>query len=196
MRDEPKDSTLVERAIGPLGGVTVWLTGRPASGKTTVAVSLEAALRRLDCDARRLDGDELRQTVCRDLGFSREDRAENVRRAGRYALELAQGGRVAIVSLVSPYAADRQRVREQHREAGLRFVEVHVDCPLAVAEARDPKGLYRRARAGELHGLTGVDDPYEAPSAAEIVLDTSRLTVEDETLSLLVYLGALGAGGR
>jgi adenylyl-sulfate kinase len=169
-------------------GVTVWLTGRPASGKTTLATSLDAALQPLGYDTCRIDGDELRQTVCRDLGFSREDRAENVRRAGGRAFDAARAGKVAIVSLVSPYAADRQRVREMHRDGGIRFVEVHVHCSLAVAEARDPKGLYRLARAGKLRGFTGVDDPYEAPRAPEVVLDTSTLSVDAETGVLLEYL--------
>jgi adenylyl-sulfate kinase len=158
-------------------------------------VSLEAALTRLGGDVVCIDGDELRQTICRDLGFSRKDRAENVRRAGGYALDVAQASKIAIVSLVSPYAADREGVRQLHRGAGLPFVEVHVECPLAVAEARDPKGLYRRARAGELKGLTGLDDPYEPPIAPEIVLDTSKMTIEVATRQLLQFLTERGVLG-
>ena len=180
----------IDRPSGRLSGVTVWLTGRPAAGKTTIAISIEAALCTLDADPYRIDGDELRTTICRDLGFSRDDRAENVRRAGQLACDAARAGKVAIVSLVSPYAIDRQRVRTQHEAIGLRFVEVHVDCPLAVAEARDPKGLYRRARAGQLSGLTGLtlDAPYEAPTRPEIALDTSRLTLEESTRAVLRVL--------
>jgi adenylyl-sulfate kinase len=168
----------------------VWLTGRPASGKTTVAVALERALVRLGVSAHRLDGDDLRNGICRDLGFSREDRAENARRAGRRALAAAQSGGVAIVSLVSPYEIDRASVRELHRQANVRFIEVYVDCPLAIAEARDPKGLYRRARSGQVKGLTGLDSPYEPPTAPDVVLDTSRLTIEEEIAYLLGNLGA------
>jgi adenylyl-sulfate kinase len=170
-------------------GVTVWLTGRPASGKTTIAVALESALRCLGEKSQRIDGDELRKGLCRDLGFSKEDRAENVRRAGQYALAAAELGNIAIVSLVSPYVVDRRGVRDLHRAAGVRFIEVHVDCPLEVAEARDPKGLYRRARAGQLEGLTGFDAPYEPPTKPELVFETDKLTVADETARLLDHLG-------
>jgi adenylyl-sulfate kinase len=167
---------------------TVWLTGRPASGKTTLAAALEGLLVAAGYGVQRIDGDELRRTVCRELGFSREDRAENVRRAGECALAAVRAGKVAVVSLISPYATDRERVRTAHRQADILFIEVHVDCPLDVAEARDPKGLYRRVRAGELRGFTGIDDPYEAPSAAEVVLDTSQSTVQEATQCLLECL--------
>lgn len=173
-------------------GATVWLTGRPASGKTTLGGSLESKLRDCGVHADRIDGDDLRRGVCSDLGFSKEDRAENVRRAGLLALDVARSGRVAIVSLVSPYSADRRRVRALHEEEGLPFVEVYVDCPVAVAETRDRKGLYRRARAGELRGFTGIDDPYEAPLSPKMVLHTDLLTVDEETRRLLACLKELG----
>lgn len=186
----------------PCRGATVWLTGRPASGKTTVGAALAIRLVALGYRPHLLDGDELRRTVCSDLGFSRVDRAENVRRASRYALESALGGQVVVCSLVSPYAVDRQRVRALHESAGVLFVEVHVDCPLAVAEARDPKGHYRRARAGELAGFTGlgVDAPYEPPDAPEVVLDTGRMAVEEAAQHLLeclkVRFAAAALAGR
>jgi len=171
-------------------GATVWLTGRPASGKTTLGAALAIRLVALGYRPHLLDGDELRQTVCRDLGFSRADRAENVRRAGRYAIRTALAGQVVVASLVSPYAADRQAVRIAHEQAGILFVEVYVDCPLAVAEARDPKGHYRQARTGELAHFTGVGDPYEPPSAADVVVDTSRLRVDEAARHLLERLQA------
>ena len=134
-----------------------------------------------------LDGDNLRHGLNGDLGFAAEDRSENVRRAGEVALLFADAGVVALVSLVSPYAADRARVRERHAEAGLPFVEVFVDTPLEECERRDSKGLYARARAGELRGLTGVDDPYEAPAAAELTL-TPAVSVEDAAALVLETL--------
>ena len=151
-------------------GATVWLTGLPASGKSTVAVALEAALLESGRSAYLLDGDNLRHGLNGDLGFSPADRAENVRRTGEVARLFADAGLVALVSLVSPYAADRRRVRERHESDGLRFIEVYVNTPLEECERRDPKGLYARARAGELPGMTGIDDPYEPPERPELEL--------------------------
>jgi bifunctional enzyme CysN/CysC len=151
-------------------GCTVWLTGLPASGKSSVAVELERRLLAAGRPAYLLDGDNLRHGLNADLGFSAADRAENVRRVGEVARLFADAGVVAVVSLVSPYRADRDRVRAGHDAAGLPFVEVFVDTPLEICEARDPKGMYARARAGRLTGFTGVDDPYEAPHAPELVL--------------------------
>jgi bifunctional enzyme CysN/CysC len=146
----------------------VWITGLPGSGKTTLA---EAVRRRLSGDGRPsciLDGDELRSGLSSDLGLTREDRAEQARRAAHVARLISRAGIVAIVALVSPYAEDRTLARETH--TGLEFLEVWVDTPLAVCEQRDPKGLFRRARAGELGGLTGVDSPYELPSAPDVTV--------------------------
>jgi bifunctional enzyme CysN/CysC len=151
-------------------GLTVWLTGLSGSGKSTVAVEVEQKLVAAGRAAYLLDGDNLRHGLNVDLGFSAEDRAENVRRVGEVARLFADAGMVAVVSLVSPYRADRNRVRAMHHAAGLRFVEVFVDTPVEICEARDPKGMYRRARAGEITGFTGVDDPYEPPESAEVVL--------------------------
>ncbi len=133
-------------------------------------VELERRLLAEGIPAYRLDGDNLRHGLNADLGFGPEDRAENVRRVGAVAQMMADAGLVAICALISPYRQDRDRIRRQHEEAGIRFVEVFVDTPLADCEARDPKGMYARARAGEITGFTGVDDPYEPPSDPELVV--------------------------
>ena len=151
-------------------GATVWFTGLPASGKSTVAAAVEAELIRAGRTAYRLDGDNLRHGVCGDLGFTAEDRDRNVRRTAEVARLFADAGIVALVSVVSPYAAARAFAREVHERDGLRFIEVFVNTPLEVCEERDPKGLYARAKAGELHGFTGVDDPYEPPIAPDVEL--------------------------
>ena len=151
-------------------GVTVWFTGLPASGKSTIASGVEHRLLQEGRAAYLLDGDNLRHGLNGDLGFSAEDRAENVRRAAHAAHLLADSGQVALVSLVSPYVADRQRARELHQADGLPFVEVFVDTTPEECAQRDPKGLWTRALAGELKGFTGVDDPYEPPTAPELVL--------------------------
>ena len=151
-------------------GMVVWLTGLSGSGKSTVAVEIE---RRLVSDGRAaylLDGDNIRHGLNTDLGFSAADRDENVRRVGEVATLFADAGVVAVVPLVSPYRQARDAVRARVTGTGLSFIEVHVATSLEECERRDPKGLYARARAGELSGMTGIDDPYEAPLAAELVL--------------------------
>ncbi len=160
----------VGRAERPTVGATVWCTGLSGSGKSTVAVEVERALIAAGRPAYVLDGDNLRHGLNGDLGFSAADRSENVRRVGEVARLFTDAGVVAVVPLISPYRADRDRVRAAHDLAGLAFVEVFVDTPIELCEERDPKGLYRRARAGELRGFTGIDDPYEAPLAAELTL--------------------------
>jgi bifunctional enzyme CysN/CysC len=160
----------VARSERPSRGATVWLTGLSGSGKSTVATAAERVLVDAGRPAYVLDGDNLRHGLNGDLGFSAEDRAENVRRVGNVASLLADAGVVVMVPLVSPYRVDRDRVRALHAEADLPFVEVFVDTPIELCEQRDPKGLYQRARAGELKGLTGVDDPYEPPLAPDLVL--------------------------
>lgn len=160
----------VARADRPTSGATVWCTGLSGSGKSTVAFAVERALVAAGRPAYVLDGDNLRHGLNGDLGFSAVDRSENVRRVGEVARLFADAGVVALVPLISPYRADRDRVRTAHALAGLAFVEVFVDTPIELCEQRDPKGLYRRARAGELSGFTGIDDPYEAPNTAELVL--------------------------
>ncbi|HTW14377.1 MAG TPA: adenylyl-sulfate kinase [Nocardioides sp.] len=163
----------------PGAGMTLWLTGLSGSGKSTIAVEAERLLTSSGRAAYLLDGDNLRHGLNADLGFSAADRAESVRRTGEVAKLLADAGQVAVVSLVSPDRAARDRVRRAHEAAGLRFVEVFVDTPLEVCESRDPKGLYARARAGEIPDFTGVDAPYEAPEDPEVRLATADGSVED-----------------
>ncbi len=151
-------------------GCVVWFTGLSGSGKSTVAVEVERQLVESGRAAYLLDGDVVRTHLSRGLGFSREDRDENVRRVGEVATLFADASVVALVPLVSPYRAARDGVRRRVFDAGLRFVEVHVATPLEECERRDPKGLYARARSGELTGMTGIDDPYEAPLRPDLVL--------------------------
>jgi bifunctional enzyme CysN/CysC len=160
----------VRREQRPHRGLTVWLTGLPASGKSAVALAVERLLIAAGRPAYVLDGDVIRRGLGADLGFSAADRAENVRRVGEVAQLLADAGVIAVVSLVSPYADGRARVRNAHQAAGLPFFEIFVDTPVEVCEARDPKGLYARARSGQIQGLTGVDDPYEPPQAPHLRL--------------------------
>lgn len=152
----------------------VWLTGVSGAGKTTIAHELEARLRRLGCATGTVDGDELRSGLCSDLGFSLADREENVRRAGEVARMMARAGMIVIVSLISPCRSSRAEVRALF-EPG-EFFEAYVDTPLEVAELRDPKGLYRRARDGRIDQFTGIDSPYEPPEDPEIRLDTVENT--------------------
>jgi bifunctional enzyme CysN/CysC len=176
--DPPRSANVVWQAgatprevrLAAMGGpgATVWLTGLPASGKSTLASAAEAQLLRLGRAAYVLDGDNLRHGLNGDLGFSAEDRTENVRRTAEVAALLADAGVVCLAALVSPYAADRAAARTAHERRGLPFLEVHVATSLAECERRDPKGLYARARSGELTGLTGVDAPYEPPERPDL----------------------------
>jgi adenylylsulfate kinase len=170
-------------------GLTVWLTGLPSSGKTTLATGLAERLHRAGRRVEVLDGDVVRTHLTKDLGFSRGDRAENVRRVGYVAHLLSRNGIVAVCALVSPYRAERDEVRALH--AG-RFLEVYVSAPVEVCAGRDVKGLYARQRAGELQHLTGVDDPYEPPLHPEVVIPTHEQTV-DESLEEL-WRAILGPG--
>jgi adenylylsulfate kinase len=158
-------------------GCVVWLTGLSGSGKSTVAGAVEARLVAAGHAAYVLDGDNVRHGLCSDLGFSPEHRAENIRRVGEVAALLADAGLVTVTAFISPYRADRARARRAVGEG--RFLEIHLDVPLAVCEERDPKQLYRKARAGEIRDLTGVDAPYEAPERADLVLDTAALPVAE-----------------
>ena len=142
--------------------------------------------------AYRLDGDNVRMGLNKNLGFSAEDRTENIRRIGEVCKLFADSGMITLSSFISPYVADRDAVRALHDEDGLDFIEVYVQVPLEVAEERDPKGLYKEARAGEIKGFTGIDDPYEEPSKAEIVLPTHELSVEESVLKLLEELESRG----
>ena len=187
------DVTRAERQAN-LGqnGLTVWMTGLSASGKSTIAVALEKVLLARGRHAYRLDGDNIRFGLNRNLGFSAEDRAENIRRIGEVAKLFSDAGIITITSFISPYRRDRDEVRKLHDDAKLPFVEVYVDCPLDEAERRDPKGLYKKARAGEMKGFTGIDDPYEPPERPELALRTDRLSVADSVTELLAAFERLG----
>ncbi len=181
-------SSEVSREERATTGGTVWLTGLSASGKSTIAVELERRLVAAGIPAYRLDGDNLRHGLNADLGFSAEDRAENVRRVGAVAQLFADSGAVAVACLISPYREDRDRVRAAHEAAGLKFVEVYVDTPIEQCEARDPKGMYAKARAGEINGFTGVDDPYEAPASPELVIRPEDGTPTELALRIMEVL--------
>jgi adenylyl-sulfate kinase len=168
-------------------GATVWFTGLPASGKSTVARQLVVALAERGINAYRLDGDNLRHGLCGDLGFDHESREENIRRAAEVARLMADAGIVVVVSLVSPYRASREMVRCLHTDAGLPFLEVWVSTPLEECERRDPKGLYARARRGEVSHMTGIDDPYEEPESPEIEV-TMEMSAEEGVERVLAAL--------
>ncbi|MFL5835067.1 MAG: adenylyl-sulfate kinase [Solirubrobacteraceae bacterium] len=178
-----------ERRWAALGvqGATVWFTGLPSSGKSTIAAAVEARLVAAGVPAYRIDGDNLRHGLSGDLGFDADARAENVRRAAEVAKLMADSGTVALVSLVSPYAVDRDRARAIHAGDDLAFVEVFVDTPIEECERRDPKGLYAKARAGEISGFTGVDDPYEPPRRPDVRVTSE--TVDEAVEKVLAALG-------
>jgi adenylylsulfate kinase len=167
-------------------GVTVWMTGLSASGKSTIAVILEQMLLHRKKHAYRLDGDNIRMGLNKNLGFSAEDRAENIRRIGEVAKLFNDAGVIAITSFISPYKKDRDAVRALNKPG--EFIEVYVNVSLAAAEKRDPKGLYKKARAGQIKGFTGIDDPYEAPEKAEIVIDTETMSAADAAQNIYNYL--------
>ncbi|MGK0499811.1 MAG: adenylylsulfate kinase [Oceanicoccus sp.] len=173
-------------------GATLWFTGLSGSGKSTVAVELEKALIAQGKLTYRLDGDNIRLGINKNLGFSAEDRTENIRRIGEISKLFVDVGVITLSSFVSPYRADRDLVRKLHEDAGMQFIEVYVDVPLAVAEERDPKGLYKKARAGEIPNFTGISDPYEEPLAAEIVLNSHEMSLQEEVDTLLVILRKRG----
>lgn len=155
-------------------GATMWFTGLSACGKSTIACALEQALVNQGVACYRLDGDNIRFGLNKNLGFSAADREENIRRIGEVAKLFADAGIVTLTSFISPYVKDRDAARKAHEDAGLKFIEVFVDTPIEVCEQRDPKGLYKKARAGQIKGFTGIDDPYEAPPKAELVLKPAK----------------------
>ncbi|ROW17985.1 hypothetical protein VPNG_00400 [Cytospora leucostoma] len=175
-------------------GFTIWFTGLSASGKSTVATALEQHLLHLGVAAYRLDGDNVRFGLNKDLGFSEKDRNENIRRIAEVAKLFADSATVAVTSFISPYRADREVARQLHAASGqggdepLAFVEVYVDIPIEVAEQRDPKGLYKKARAGEIKDFTGISAPYEAPLNPEITIKTHENTVEESVAQIVKYL--------
>jgi len=173
-----------------LRGATIWFTGLSGSGKSTVANAVAEQLLDAGRPAYVLDGDNLRHGLNGDLGFSAADRAENIRRVAHVARLMADAGLVVLVPVISPYRADREMARELHAAAGLTFAEVFVDTPLELCEQRDPKGLYAKARAGQLTGMTGIDDPYEPPLAPELRLAPAELAVQ--AAAVLAHIPAPG----
>jgi len=173
-------------------GATLWFTGLSGSGKSTVAVALEKELFKRGKLCYRLDGDNIRLGINKNLGFSAEDRTENIRRIGEIAKLFVDCGVLSLSSFISPYREDRDTVRSLHNSSDMTFIEVFVDCSLDVAESRDPKGLYKKARAGEIKNFTGIDDPYEEPKAPEIHLKTDKMTLEKEVNVIIDYLEEKG----
>lgn len=172
-------------------GLVLWFTGLSASGKSTVANLVDHKLHSRGIHTFVLDGDNIRHGLNKNLGFSAEDRAENIRRIAEVAKLFADAGIIAITAFISPYRADRNAARALLPEG--QFVEVFVDCPLELCEQRDPKGLYRKARNGEIKGFTGIDDPYEPPEDAELVLDAASRTPEQLADEVIGYLESIGA---
>jgi len=169
-------------------GVTLWFTGLSGAGKTTISDALEIVLRERGCKLERLDGDIVRENLTKGLGFSKEDRDINIRRIGFVAHLLTRNGVMVLVSAISPYRAIRQEVRETIGD----FVEVYVNAPLNVCESRDVKGLYARARAGEIKNFTGIDDPYEAPLSPEVECRTDLESLDESVGKIVTYLESNG----
>jgi adenylylsulfate kinase len=169
-------------------GATVWLTGLPSAGKTTIATALAERLRRESHRVEILDGDVIRSFLSAGLGFSREDRHTNVQRIGLVAEVLARNGVIVLVPVIAPYADSREAVRVRHEKSGTPYLEVHVATPVEVCSERDVKGLYAKQASGQISGLTGVDDPYEAPEAPDLRLETDGRSVEDSAAALHALL--------
>ncbi|BBO16864.1 adenylyl-sulfate kinase [Candidatus Brocadia pituitae] len=171
-------------------GVTIWLTGLSGSGKSTIAVELEHALLENKHLAYILDGDNIRHGLNKNLGFSPEDRTENIRRIGEVAKLFTDANMIAITAFISPYRQDRDNVRKLLKDG--EFIEIYIKCPIEVCEQRDTKGLYKKARAGEVKEFTGISAPYEEPLHPELTVDTSKMTVDESTRAVLNYLEAKG----
>lgn len=166
----------------------IWITGLSASGKSTIATELERHLHIHKISTFVLDGDNVRHGLSKDLGFTKEDRRENLRRVGEVAKLLVDAGVLTIAAFISPYAADRRMIRELFSDDG-EFIEVYLRCDISVCEARDPKGLYKKARAGEIALFTGVSDPYEVPDSPEIVIETDSLNIDESIEAIVRCLG-------
>ncbi|MGV9695690.1 adenylyl-sulfate kinase [Streptomyces sp. NPDC003470] len=173
-------------------GATVWLTGLPSAGKTTIAHELAGRLREEGHRVEVLDGDEIREFLSAGLGFGREDRHTNVQRIGFVAELLARNGVTALVPVIAPYADSRDAVRGRHEAHGTAYVEVHVATPVEVCSVRDVKGLYAKQAAGELTGLTGVDDPYEEPVAPDLRIESQDQTVQESAAAVYALLSERG----
>jgi adenylylsulfate kinase len=183
--DRPQREALLKQQ-----GVLIWLTGLPSSGKSTIAFTAEHMLVQQGRLAYVLDGDNIRHGLNKNLGFSAEDRAENIRRIGEVGKLFADAGLITLSSFVSPYRADRDAVRALM--APDEFIEVFVDTPVELCEERDPKGMYKKAHTGEIPNFTGVSDPYEAPTAAELVIKTAEGTPQDAATQIIQKLQELG----
>jgi adenylylsulfate kinase len=175
-------------------GFTLWFTGLSGSGKSTLAQYLTPILKERGCKVEVMDGDEVRENLSKGLGFSKEDRDTNIRRIGYVANLLSRNGCCAITAAISPYAAVRNEIREM-TQATARFVEVFVFAPLETVEERDTKGLYKKARAGEIKNFTGISDPYEAPETPEVLVDTSKESIEESAEKILAFLEGEGLLG-
>ncbi|KND32667.1 adenylylsulfate kinase [Streptomyces acidiscabies] len=173
-------------------GATVWLTGLPSAGKTTIAYELAGLLRAEGHAVEVLDGDEIREFISAGLGFSREDRHTNVQRIGFLAELLARNGVKTLVPVIAPYSDSREAVRGRHQEGGTPYLEVHVATPVEVCSVRDVKGLYAKQAAGQLTGLTGVDDPYEAPESPDLRIESQDQTVRESAASVYALLSERG----
>ncbi|MET8677909.1 adenylyl-sulfate kinase [Streptomyces sp. NPDC004647] len=173
-------------------GATIWLTGLPSAGKTTIAYALAERLRGDGHRVEVLDGDEIREFLSAGLGFTREDRHTNVQRIGFVAELLASNGVKALVPVIAPYAESREAVRSRHQAAGTAYLEVHVATPVDVCSVRDVKGLYAKQAAGEISGLTGVDDPYEAPADPDLRIEAHEQAVEESAAALHALLTERG----
>jgi adenylylsulfate kinase len=171
-------------------GCTVWLTGLSGSGKSTLANMLEKALWERGCRSYVLDGDNVRHGLNKDLGFSPEDRNENIRRIGEVAALFTDAGVINVTAFISPYRADRDQARACAPEG--RFLEIHIHCDLDECEKRDPKGLYKKARAGEIPEFTGISAPYEAPESPELTVNTTNQTAEESLAEIVAFLEAEG----
>jgi len=173
-------------------GATVWFTGLSGSGKSTIAYTVEHALVRRGHLAYVLDGDNIRHGLNKNLGFSAADREENIRRIGEVAKLFADAGLITMTSFISPYVKDRDGVRSLHEAAGLPFIEVFVNTPIEICEQRDPKGLYKKARAGQIKGFTGVDDPYEPPPNPELTISAKDISPQEAAVIVIRYLESRG----
>lgn len=196
-RPDPTATTVTTATAGPARstGATVWLTGLPSAGKSTIAHACEPVLRGRGLRVEVLDGDAVRPHLAAARGYSRDDRAINIRRIGWVSELLARNGVLVLVSAIAPFADVRAEVRRAHEENGTTYLEVHVSTPVEVASSRDVKGLYARQRAGEISGLTGVDDPYEEPRSPDLVLPAHRQPVADSVTLLVRHLTERGLAG-
>ncbi|MEE2961288.1 MAG: adenylyl-sulfate kinase [Myxococcota bacterium] len=173
-------------------GATLWFTGLSGSGKSTVAIALEKALIEVKRPSYRIDGDNIRHGLCSDLGFSNQDRTENLRRAGEVSSLVADSGCLVLACFISPLQAQRNKIREIHEKNHIPFFEIYIDVPLEVCEQRDPKGLYKKARSGEVHSFTGISSPYEPPKSPDLTLTTHKVELSQAVTICLQFLKEKG----